>query len=336
MITTNNKMEGGKPSGLMETVDIMDLIPCVGNVHCITRDHALFKRRGRFVRQPRNDKKTYQRNRDDNGKSDRKCFRCGDLNHLIEECPKPPKDKNQRAFVRGSWSDSGEKDDEKVKDETCLVAHASSELKATRVSLENELRELKDKLSTLEKNKGVDLDYAKCYALKIENEKLKDESTRLPLNDPAAPIMNMGPPPVMSGSEKTLSFQKSILGPRPKHIIVNKVKVLVASDNEVKRFYKPLSKTGVGFSKPNFRSKTPPPRRVNNYYSRPKTTQPKRHVGRQNQPHGFPVTWNNFPRQSYMPWELCLPFSHPNQLHQMQGMFGTNNFGPMRYWGPNV
>ncbi|GJR14674.1 hypothetical protein Tco_0797326 [Tanacetum coccineum] len=43
-----------------------------------------FKRRGRFVRQPRNDKKTFQRSRDDkNGKIDRKCFRCGDPNHLI-------------------------------------------------------------------------------------------------------------------------------------------------------------------------------------------------------------------------------------------------------------
>ncbi|GJT53405.1 retrovirus-related pol polyprotein from transposon TNT 1-94 [Tanacetum coccineum] len=88
-----------------------------------------FKRRGRFVRQPRNDKKTFQRSRDDkNGKSDRKCFRCGDPNHLIRECPKPPKDKNQRAFVGGSWCDSGEEDDEKVKDETCLVAQASSEI----------------------------------------------------------------------------------------------------------------------------------------------------------------------------------------------------------------
>ncbi|GJY01152.1 retrovirus-related pol polyprotein from transposon TNT 1-94 [Tanacetum coccineum] len=286
-----------------------------------------FKRRGRFVRQSRNDKKTFQRSRDD---------------------------KN------GSWSDSGEEDDEKVKNETCLVAHASSEvcsessyfsdenssiddlaldneydklckmslkiitknkrLKATRNNLENELRELKDKLSTLEKNKGVNLDCAKCHTLKIENEKLKEESTRLnkfeksthclmmlsnfkntpsdklgpiimggPLNDPAAPIINMGPPPVMPGSEKTVSFQKSILGPRPKHIIVNKVKVPVASDNEVKQFYKPLSKPGVGFSKPNLKSKTPPPRRVNNNYSRPKTPQPKRHVGQQNQPHGFPI-----------------------------------------------
>ncbi|GJY34715.1 zf-CCHC domain-containing protein, partial [Tanacetum coccineum] len=62
-----------------------------------------FKRRGRFVRQPRNNKKMFQRSRDDkNGKSDRKCFRCGDPNHLIGECPKPPKDKNQRAFVGGS------------------------------------------------------------------------------------------------------------------------------------------------------------------------------------------------------------------------------------------
>ncbi|GKF93618.1 hypothetical protein Tco_0283318, partial [Tanacetum coccineum] len=54
--------------------------------------------------------------------------RCDDPNHLIGECQKPLKDKNQRAFVGGSWSDSGEEDDEKVKNETCLVAHASSEI----------------------------------------------------------------------------------------------------------------------------------------------------------------------------------------------------------------
>ncbi|GKF16685.1 zf-CCHC domain-containing protein, partial [Tanacetum coccineum] len=87
-----------------------------------------FKRRGRFVRQPRNDKKTFQRSRDDkNGKSERKCFRCRDPNHLIRECPKPPRDKNQRAFVRGSWGESGEEDDEKIEDETCLVSQAPNE-----------------------------------------------------------------------------------------------------------------------------------------------------------------------------------------------------------------
>nr|GEW06920.1 zf-CCHC domain-containing protein/UBN2 domain-containing protein [Tanacetum cinerariifolium] len=66
-----------------------------------------FNRRGRSVRQPQNDKKTFQRSRDDkNGKSD-KCFRCEDPNHLMKECPKLPRDKNQWAFVGGSWSDSG-------------------------------------------------------------------------------------------------------------------------------------------------------------------------------------------------------------------------------------
>ncbi|GKB69484.1 zf-CCHC domain-containing protein [Tanacetum coccineum] len=148
-----------------------------------------FKRRGRFVRQPRNDKKTFQRSRDDkNGKIDRKCFSCGDPNHFIGECLKPPKDKNQRAFVRGSWSNNGEEDDEKVKNKTCLVAQASSDLKiltknkrlkATRNSLEKELKELKDKSSSIEKNKGVDLVCIKCQSLRIENEKLKEETLKL-------------------------------------------------------------------------------------------------------------------------------------------------------------
>ncbi|GJS32228.1 retrotransposon protein [Tanacetum coccineum] len=54
-----------------------------------------FKRKGRFVRQTRNDKKTFQRSQDD---------------------------KN------GSWSDSGEEDDEKVNNKTCLVAQETSEI----------------------------------------------------------------------------------------------------------------------------------------------------------------------------------------------------------------
>ncbi|GJT41020.1 retrovirus-related pol polyprotein from transposon TNT 1-94 [Tanacetum coccineum] len=135
------------------------------------------------------------------------------------QCPKPPKDKNQRAFVGGSWSDSGEEDDDKINDETCLVAQAPIEvcsessyfsdknssiddlvldneydklckmslkiitknkrLNATKNSIENELRELNDKFSTLEKNKGVDLECPKCELLKIENEKLKEEAFKL-------------------------------------------------------------------------------------------------------------------------------------------------------------
>ncbi|GJR75229.1 retrovirus-related pol polyprotein from transposon TNT 1-94 [Tanacetum coccineum] len=85
-----------------------------------------FKRQGRFVRQPRDERKSFQRSRNEkNGKSERKCFRCGDPNHLIGECPKSPRSNNQRAFIGGAWSDSGE---DEAKDKTCLVAQASNEI----------------------------------------------------------------------------------------------------------------------------------------------------------------------------------------------------------------
>ncbi|GJW65468.1 copia protein [Tanacetum coccineum] len=88
-----------------------------------------FKRRGRFIRQPRDEKKSFQRNKDDkNCKSEIKCFRCGDPNHLIEECLKPPRSENQRAFVGGSWSNIGEDEEEKIKYEMCLMAQISNEI----------------------------------------------------------------------------------------------------------------------------------------------------------------------------------------------------------------
>ncbi|GJR33808.1 retrovirus-related pol polyprotein from transposon TNT 1-94 [Tanacetum coccineum] len=87
---------------------------------------------------------------------------------------------------RGSWSDSGEEDDEKFNNETYLVAQASSEiitknkrLKASRDSLEKEISILKEKVSTLEKNKEINLECVKCHMLKIENEKLKEEALKL-------------------------------------------------------------------------------------------------------------------------------------------------------------
>ncbi|GJX00292.1 copia protein [Tanacetum coccineum] len=88
-----------------------------------------FKRRGRFARQPRGDRKTFQRSRNDGyDKSERKFFRCGDPNHFIRECSKPPKNIDQRAFIGGVWSDNGEDEVEKTKDEACLVAQAPDEI----------------------------------------------------------------------------------------------------------------------------------------------------------------------------------------------------------------
>ncbi|GJV98841.1 putative ribonuclease H-like domain-containing protein [Tanacetum coccineum] len=65
-----------------------------------------FRRKGKFVRQPREEKKSFRQRDDKKTKSDRKCFRCGDLNHLICKCPKPPRNKDQKAFVGGLGFDS--------------------------------------------------------------------------------------------------------------------------------------------------------------------------------------------------------------------------------------
>ncbi|GJT36160.1 zf-CCHC domain-containing protein, partial [Tanacetum coccineum] len=54
-----------------------------------------FKRRGRFVRHLHDERKSSQKNKDDkNDKSERKCFKCGDPNHLIGECPKLSRNHN--------------------------------------------------------------------------------------------------------------------------------------------------------------------------------------------------------------------------------------------------
>ncbi|GJW74792.1 retrovirus-related pol polyprotein from transposon TNT 1-94 [Tanacetum coccineum] len=87
-----------------------------------------FKRNGKFVRQPREEKKSFRQRDERKGKSDRNCFRCGDPNHLIGDCPKPSRNKDQKAFIGGSWSDSENDVKDKTNDETCLVAQSSNEV----------------------------------------------------------------------------------------------------------------------------------------------------------------------------------------------------------------
>nr|GEX35972.1 hypothetical protein [Tanacetum cinerariifolium] len=50
----------------------------------------LFRRKGKFVRQPYEKKKSFRQRDDKKGKSDRKFFRCDDPNHLVGDCPMPP------------------------------------------------------------------------------------------------------------------------------------------------------------------------------------------------------------------------------------------------------
>ncbi|GKC62504.1 retrovirus-related pol polyprotein from transposon TNT 1-94, partial [Tanacetum coccineum] len=87
-----------------------------------------FRRKGKFVRKPREEKKSFRKRDEKKGKSDQKCFRCGDPNHLISDCPKPPRNKDQKAFIGGSWSDSENDAEDKTNDETCLMAQSSNEV----------------------------------------------------------------------------------------------------------------------------------------------------------------------------------------------------------------
>nr|GEU51182.1 hypothetical protein [Tanacetum cinerariifolium] len=76
-----------------------------------------FRRKVKFVRKPREEKKSYRQREDKKRKSDRKCFRCGDPNHLIGDCPRPPRNKEQKKFVGGCWSDSENEAEDKTNNE---------------------------------------------------------------------------------------------------------------------------------------------------------------------------------------------------------------------------
>nr|GEY04600.1 zf-CCHC domain-containing protein/DUF4219 domain-containing protein/UBN2 domain-containing protein [Tanacetum cinerariifolium] len=321
-----------------------------------------FKRRGRFVRQPHEERKSFQRNKDDkNGKGERKCFKCGDPNHHIRECPKLSRYHNQKAFLGGSWSDSDEDEEEKTKDEKCLMAKASNEvlskteyfsddqssldendldseysrlckkglkvvdknktLKQAKIELENEALELKDKLSRIEKSKEVNKECILCQDHKFKNEKLRKEISRLnQFNDRSHSLKKIISSQKTSGDKSGLGFNftkgspsetkqvnfvraqevkskekliESNLGSKTKFILINNTKIPIASDDEVKRFYKPLLKLGVGFTKPTMRSKTPPPRRKENSHPRSKTPQPRRNQGRPNYSNTNHTMWNH-------------------------------------------
>lgn len=179
-----------------------------------------FRRKGRFVRQPRDEKKSFSKNRDDKKeKNDRKCFRCGDPNHLIGDCPKPPRNNYQRALVGGSWSDSDDNEEKKPNDETCLMAQASNEvhsdsfyysddnssindnmlyeeynklcevsskiitrnkiLKTTLHKLEKEIMELKDQVKRLDKQKVCDVGCESCHNLRVENVQFRKNALKI-------------------------------------------------------------------------------------------------------------------------------------------------------------
>ncbi|GKA44775.1 zf-CCHC domain-containing protein [Tanacetum coccineum] len=185
-----------------------------------------FRRKGKFVRQPREEKKLFRQRDEKKGKSDRKCFRCGDPNHLIGDCPKPPRNKDQKALIGGSWSDSKNDAEDKTNDETCLMAQSSNEvtlnssyysdnvssldndtmkieydslceislkiinknkiLKTKRDLLEKEILELNEKVNILERSKEIEITCKLCQELKLENTRLKENQVKFVKFDKSA------------------------------------------------------------------------------------------------------------------------------------------------------
>ncbi|GJZ94125.1 hypothetical protein Tco_0666328 [Tanacetum coccineum] len=62
----------------------------------------------------------------------------GDPNHLIGDCPKPSRNKDQKAFIGGSWSDNENDAKDKTNDETCLMAQSSHEVLLTLLHYSND------------------------------------------------------------------------------------------------------------------------------------------------------------------------------------------------------
>ncbi|GJX18168.1 hypothetical protein Tco_0219000 [Tanacetum coccineum] len=201
-------------------------------------------------------------------------------------------------------------------------------LKQAKIELENEALELKDKLSRLEKGKEVNEECKLCQDLKFENEKLRKEISRLnQFNDSSHSLKKIISSQKPSGDKSGLGFNFTKGSPsetkqvnfvraqeveskekliesnpnsKPKFILINNTKIPIASDDEVKRFYKPSLKPGVGFTKPTMRSKTPPPRRKKNSHPRSKTPQPRRDQGRPNYSNTNHTMWNH-PHQPSLP-----------------------------------
>ncbi|GKC58573.1 zf-CCHC domain-containing protein, partial [Tanacetum coccineum] len=140
-----------------------------------------FRRRGKFVCQPHDDKKNFRKIKEDKKeKEDRRCFKCGDPNHFITDCPKHSYN-DQKAFIFGCWRDS--KEDSKKEEilswhlttMSLRIINKNKHLKAKNELLKNEACDLRKRVEQLERNKEACLKRKSCENLqsKVNSISLK-------------------------------------------------------------------------------------------------------------------------------------------------------------------
>ncbi|GJU52408.1 retrovirus-related pol polyprotein from transposon TNT 1-94 [Tanacetum coccineum] len=345
------------------------------------------RRKGKSVRQPREERKVLRQRDENKVKSDRTCFKCGDPNHLIGDCPKSLRVKDQKALVRRFWSDSEDEADDEVNDKTCLMAQSSSEvtpnsswfidntstiendnmqleydnlcefslriinknkiLKNEKEILEKEILKLKSKIVKLDKNKKIENMCELCQELRLENTQLKetqvkiikfDESTSSLKemlsnqknfrnkdglgfdssktstnetkfitfvkssgnNSTDGSVNQIDESIKLGGSVKSpdeLKFTECIfntpMSSRPNFSITRKKLIHNMIDESKRTLLKPSQKNGLGYNKPELRSKTPPPRRNNSSQSRRNSMEPILQ-------NPYSLNWNNNQNQGFV------------------------------------
>ncbi|GJW31153.1 zf-CCHC domain-containing protein [Tanacetum coccineum] len=208
-----------------------------------------FRRKGKFVRQPREEKKSFRQRDEKKGKSDRKCFRCGDPNHLIGDCPKPSRNKDQKAFIGGSWSDS-----ENTRE---------TKLTMKLVSWLNRQMRTKDRYG-----KAVNKGTKTMSFVGSSAEKAMDGST-IKVHRSTLP----GSVSRTYGEKGTEHVFSPPMSSRLEFVITRKKLIHNSIDESKKPSLKPSLKSGIGYVKTESRSKTPPPRR--NISSQPRYNTPQ-------------------------------------------------------------
>nr|GEU94955.1 zf-CCHC domain-containing protein/UBN2 domain-containing protein [Tanacetum cinerariifolium]GEY36561.1 zf-CCHC domain-containing protein/UBN2 domain-containing protein [Tanacetum cinerariifolium] len=252
-----------------------------------------FRRKGKFVRQSRKKKKSFRQRDDNKGKSDRKCFRCGDPNHLIGESPKPLQNKDQKAFVGDV--DIGCKSCQQIRFENTRL----KENQVKFVKFDKSANPLREMLN-VQKSPSckIGLGFDKSNVSTSETKPMSFVGSTVELAEDQSTLKADGS--TIPGSVDSSTSQKVAEHVFSPHMssqsdFVSVIKKLIRNSIEYSKrpTLKPSLKNGLDYFKTESGSKTPPPRRNNYSQQRHNTPQPRRNSSETTYQSHYPMSWNN-------------------------------------------